>query len=421
MPFKFSSVLTCFLLFISLFTYSKNLELTIQSDLPQNFTFEELNVQVASGLYGMSFVRHESKTNTIDKYILVWNFKTGESRGYIHNKNLKKMVAVGKGYTLPDKPLGNNYNLEGEYRMDFIVNGYENPVWTILVWDSKTCFSRWYQAGVNNDSIRCYTEQNQSVIKKHPFGILENVNYEFQLTFNDFSSNELLISVLETNSGKGRVYATQENSLKLNHNFVFNANLPVKGLGVSTISKNGYGCSFAFTSDSKYVLTWNNSTGKSKLFYGNWRTGGYKTPANEYILPSEPLGVGYKVVGKVQMKMISRYVNEVTEWIILVWDTGTGRSQLYYGNTKTKKISAVTNKNYNLPSDPLGNVISNNFYMDLGFNGKDWCILVWDQNKGKSKIYSSYVKEKKWHAFWSQRDGIKVDLPVSNLPNSPME
>lgn len=55
--------------------------------------------------------------------------------------------------------------------------------------------------------------------------------------------------------------------------------------------------------------------------------------------------------GKYMMTMSTVVFDGKAHWYTLVWDTQTGRSQLYYSNTKagTKK----GHPDYNLPSSPL--------------------------------------------------------------------
>ena len=56
--------------------------------------------------------------------------------------------------------------------------------------------------------------------------------------------------------------------------------------------------------------------------------------------------------GRYAMQMNSVYTGSKTAFYILVWDTNSGRSKIYYGSTEMGKISAAGSA-YNLPSTPL--------------------------------------------------------------------
>ena len=61
---------------------------------------------------------------------------------------------------------------------------------------------------------------------------------------------------------------------------------------------------------------------------------------------------GYET-GKYMMSLTSVMNSEDTSyWYILVWDTETGRSKMYYGNGKIGKIEGA-GSSFNLPSSPL--------------------------------------------------------------------
>lgn len=56
--------------------------------------------------------------------------------------------------------------------------------------------------------------------------------------------------------------------------------------------------------------------------------------------------------GKYQMSMQAAMDDKNMNWYILVWDTETGQSKLYYGTSEIKKITAASSS-YQLPSSPL--------------------------------------------------------------------
>ena len=57
--------------------------------------------------------------------------------------------------------------------------------------------------------------------------------------------------------------------------------------------------------------------------------------------------------GKYQMAITSvQDRNDTVYWYIIVWDSETGRSKLYYGSPKEKKTGAAYST-YQMPSSPL--------------------------------------------------------------------
>lgn len=56
--------------------------------------------------------------------------------------------------------------------------------------------------------------------------------------------------------------------------------------------------------------------------------------------------------GKYQMQMNSVWDDGKMNWYILVWDTETGQSKMYYGSDKIGKIGGAGSA-FNLPSSPL--------------------------------------------------------------------
>lgn len=56
--------------------------------------------------------------------------------------------------------------------------------------------------------------------------------------------------------------------------------------------------------------------------------------------------------GKYQMQLAAEMDAEQMNWYILVWDTETGQSKMYYGSPKKGSIGASASA-YNLPSSPL--------------------------------------------------------------------
>lgn len=55
--------------------------------------------------------------------------------------------------------------------------------------------------------------------------------------------------------------------------------------------------------------------------------------------------------GKYMMSLQAEMDDDSMNWYILVWDTETGKSKLYYGNQSEGMLSASSK--YQLPSSPL--------------------------------------------------------------------
>lgn len=56
--------------------------------------------------------------------------------------------------------------------------------------------------------------------------------------------------------------------------------------------------------------------------------------------------------GKYQMEFTTEYDGQYMNWYVLVYNTETGYSKMYYGNTDIGKIEAAGYA-FNLPSSPL--------------------------------------------------------------------
>lgn len=56
--------------------------------------------------------------------------------------------------------------------------------------------------------------------------------------------------------------------------------------------------------------------------------------------------------GRYMMQFQAEYNDEEMSWYILVWDTNTGRSKMYYGSNSMGKITTAASS-FNLPSSPL--------------------------------------------------------------------
>ena len=60
---------------------------------------------------------------------------------------------------------------------------------------------------------------------------------------------------------------------------------------------------------------------------------------------------GY-ATGKYMMSMSNAYNGDRVMWNIIVWNTETGKSQLYFGSNKMGEIKAAGSA-FNLPASPL--------------------------------------------------------------------
>ena len=56
--------------------------------------------------------------------------------------------------------------------------------------------------------------------------------------------------------------------------------------------------------------------------------------------------------GKYMMSFTSNMNGDLQSWYIIVWNTETGQSKMYYGTDKMGKITAAGSA-FNLPSSPL--------------------------------------------------------------------
>lgn len=165
-----------------------------------------------------------------------------------------------------------------------------------------------------------------------------------------------------------------------------------------------------------HILAWNTETGKSKLYFLDYST--YTLKLSKIQLPTNPLP---GATGKVMMSIsglyskfyyeTSPYVKGIAIYHILVWDTQTGKSKLYYFDTNDKKIETVI---YQLPTNPLAGTSGQFMMSGLGFTMEYqekpiYHILVWDTKTGKSKLYFLNTRAKKMVQAGYQ-------LPISPLP-----
>ncbi len=72
-------------------------------------------------------------------------------------------------------------------------------------------------------------------------------------------------------------------------------------------------------------------------------------PANADTAPNTINDAGRYQMG---FQCVYNPANESTYFYTLVWDNTTGRSKLYYGSTYTKRVDAAA-QNFQLPGSPL--------------------------------------------------------------------
>jgi hypothetical protein len=231
------SKLSIIILSVTLFnflSFSKNIE---EFNFPEETTLNELSNYTKNGTYGLCYSYNEGIT-TENEFIFIWNQKTGKSKFYYGTDKSEKLFATGAAFNLPEKPLGESYSIKGDYKITFFTIQSGSPIFTILVWDTKNCYSKWYAGSVKQGKISCKTTGSNSAIPTNPMGQITNSDYDIQIHRygHDYIETKHFINVTEKNSGKGKIYANittdiKEPVLSLDKSFSVSANLPVKELG----------------------------------------------------------------------------------------------------------------------------------------------------------------------------------------------
>lgn len=162
------------------------------------------------------------------------------------------------------------------------------------------------------------------------------------------------------------------------------------------------------------VLVWDKTTGKSKLYFYSYTDKLFKAYEDNVQLPSTPLE-GAK--GQIKMDYTSVHVpsQDKTYYEVLVWDTETGKSKLYF-YSYTDKIFKAYEDNVQLPSTPLegaqGSIEMDYTSVHVPSQDKTYYeVLVWDTKTGKSKLYYYSYSDKLFKAY---EDNVQ-------LPSSPLE
>ncbi len=99
-------------------------------------------------------------------------------------------------------------------------------------------------------------------------------------------------------------------------------------------------------------LIWNTKTGKSVLYYYNYTDSKFKAYSDDVQLPNDPLNG--LADGEFMMDYTSVHVptQEKTYYEIMVWDTQSGYSQLYFFDYNLSKFVTYEEK-VQLPSEPM--------------------------------------------------------------------
>lgn len=141
------------------------------------------------------------------------------------------------------------------------------------------------------------------------------------------------------------------------------------------------------------TLTWLTDTGKS-VFY-TWVGNITNYAPYNVNLPEAPIS---PVTGTV---MMVPYVDKAGRDVVLIWDTGNGKSIFYSWDNNIDNWAAYE---INLPESPLAGVqgpIMMQAYVDN--SGRD-VVLIWDTQSGKSVFYAWVPDIKNWSTF-------QVNLP----------
>jgi hypothetical protein len=135
-----------------------------------------------------------------------------------------------------------------------------------------------------------------------------------------------------------------------------NVQLPTEplGPGVKGPFSMDYTAIFVPSKDKTYyeILVWNENTAKSVLYYYNYTDKVFKAYEDNVQLPSNPIG---SFSGKICMDYTSVHVpsKEKTYYEVLIYDSYSGKSTLYFYSYEDKKFKAYGG-NTQFPGRPLG-------------------------------------------------------------------
>lgn len=150
-------------------------------------------------------------------------------------------------------------------------------------------------------------------------------------------------------------------------------------------------CTFTFAQKScttymdgdgtEYVLTWEENTGASTLYFYKVSIKGYAK--SSYQLPANPTGDS----GKIDLKPY--FDADGTEYI-LACNTQTGKTKLYFYKVSEKGFAESS---YQLPSNPTGDAGTFEFCPYVDADGTEY-VLVLNKKTGNSKLYFYKISEK---------------------------
>lgn len=136
---------------------------------------------------------------------------------------------------------------------------------------------------------------------------------------------------------------------------------------------------------SEVVLVWNTATGQSVMWYYNEAEKKMMKGSDGYQLPQS--------IGLTGNIMMFPYIGSDGSEVVLCWETATGKSVSWYYDVAEKKFQKA-NESYQLPANTgvSGNVMMHPY---LGKDGSE-IVLVWDANSGRSVSWYYDIAEKKF-------------------------
>jgi hypothetical protein len=292
--------------------------------------------------------------------VLSYNSATGNSVLYYHKPSEKKFLV--SSYQLPHGPIAHNEEWQGTPYLDHL--GRE----CILVWDVHSGVSKifYYKPSEKKFLVSSY---------QLPIAPLGSGDYHFS-PYLDHLGRECVL-VCNSTTGKSRIYFHKPSDNKFLES---SYQLPENPLGKGPVSYAPY----LDHLKRECVLVYNETNGNSKIYFH--RPSDKKFLESSYQLPqglSDSLGAN---IG------MAPYLDHLGRECVIVYSRISGKSKIYYHKPSDNKFLISS---YQLPTDPTAAKGLKEFAPYLDHLGRE-CVLVWNSKTGISKLFYHRPSDKKF-------------------------
>lgn len=298
--------------------------------------------------------------------VLFWDTETGKSKLYFYSYNDKKFKAYEDNVQLPELPIS---DVKGKVMMDYTsvhVPSQDKTYYEALVWDSETGTSTLYFYSYDSKSFKAYEDNVQ--LPANPLGEASGsvmADYtSVHVPSQDKTYYEVMFWDTKTGTSKLYFYSFNDKKFKAYEDNVQLPSAPLDNTGSGTVMMD-YTSVHVPSQDKTYyeVLVWNTQTGNSKLYFYSFTDKKFKAYEDNVQLPSTPLASSG--TNDIMMDYTSVHVpsQDKTYYEVFVWNPSTGNSKLFFYSYDDKKFKAY-DENVQLPSSPLGTDFSGSVQAD---------------------------------------------------------